>query len=195
MKFFGLLTIGALVGSVSAFSPSKDAGNSAKATAEASRRSFLVGGAAALVGASLLPESASAALGRIPKDSVVQKEMNSFNDLMYNFKDVTLNGLDASKLKEASVPFVEFGERMKKGEVAFVEFIAPNGDVAYATFKPGKDDKEAPKKIRIGQGYPTESKDSWTSPAYVIRSVSNFGVPYKFTVPALAKYSNKRLTS
>ncbi len=36
------------------------------------------------------------------------------------------------------------------------------------------------------------SRDSWSSPDYVIRSVSNFGVPYKFTVPLLAKYNKKK---
>jgi hypothetical protein len=187
MKFTGLLTAAALLGSASAFSANKNVRKGVQAS-EATRRSF-IGGAAALIGASLLPQSASAALGRIPKDSVIQKEMNSFSDLIYMFKDVTLNGLDASKLNEPSVPFIEFGERMKKGEVEFVEFIAPSGNVAYATFKPQKGGKESSEKIRIGEGYPTVSKDSWTSPDYVIRSVSNFGVPYKFTVPALAKFN------
>jgi hypothetical protein len=188
MKTIGFATLSALLGATWAFSVDNGAAQTAQSVD--SRRSFLGGAAAALVGAAVLaPEPASAKLGKIEKDGVVQKEMKSFNDLIYFFKDETLNGIDASKLKELSVPFIEFGERMKKGEVAFVEFIAPNGDVAYVTFKQGPDDKEPPKKIRIGQGYPTESRESWTSPAYVIRSVSNFGVPYKFTVPGLAKYS------
>jgi hypothetical protein len=187
MKITSLLTTAALLGSASAFSVNKNAANVVK-DAEATRRSFLVGGAAALAGASLLPGSASAAaLGKIEKDGVVQKEMQSFSDLIYFFKDVTLNGLKASDIKEPSVSFMEFGTRMKNGEVTFVEFIAPNGDVAYATFK-AKEGEDQPQRIRIGEGYPTESKNSWSSPAYVIRSVSNFGVPYKFTVPALAKY-------
>ena len=80
---------------------------------------------------------------------------------------------------------------MKNNEVAFVEFIAPYGEKAYVTFK-ATDKEPAPKPIRIGQGYPTVSKDSWSSPDYVIRSVSNFGVPYKFTVPMLAKYNQKK---
>ena len=89
--------------------------------------------------------------------------------------------------EEPSVPFIEFGEKMQKGEVEFVEFMAPSGDVAYVTFKAGKGKKKAA-PIRIGQGYPINKKGSWSSPDYVIRAVSNFGVPYKFTVPALAKY-------
>ena len=71
------------------------------------------------------------------------------------------------------------------GEVTFVEFMAPSGDVAYATFKGKKE------RSRIGEGYPINKKGSWSSPDYVIRSVSNFGVPYKFTVPALAKFSTR----
>lgn len=88
--------------------------------------------------------------------------------------------------EEPSVPFIEFGEKMQKGQVEFVEFMAPSGDVAYVTFKAEKGKKKAP--IRIGQGYPINKKGSWSSPDYVIRAVSNFGVPYKFTVPALTKY-------
>ena len=121
------------------------------------------------------------------KDSVVQREINTFNSLIYNFKNSALDGgLDASTLKEPSISFVEFGEAMKKGQVTFVEFMAPSGLVAYATLK-----KNPKKPIRIGQGYPTGAKNSWSSPDFVIRSVSNYGVPYKFTVPALEKYKRK----
>lgn len=117
-------------------------------------------------------------------DSVVQREINSFNCLIYNFKNTALDGgLDASTLNEPSIPFVEFGEAMRDGQVAFVEFMAPSGLVAYVTLK-----KDPKNPIRIGQGYPTGAKNSWSSPDFVIRSVSNYGVPYKFTVPALEKY-------
>ena len=118
-----LLTTAALIGSAGAFSANKQP--------EVSRRNFFGGAVAAVTGATLLvaPSDANAALGKLP-DSAVQREINSFNDLINNFKDTTLNGgLDASKLKEPSVSFLEFGERMKKGGVASVEFMAPNGDV------------------------------------------------------------------
>lgn len=111
--------------------------------------------------------------------------------VLTNHNPPLLDSLDASKIKEPSVPFIEFGEKMINKEVAFVEFIAPFGEVAYVTFKPTEADAN-PKPIRIGQGYPTAGKDSWSSPDYVIRSVSNFGVPYKFTVPLLAKYNKKK---
>ena len=192
MKLFILSSLAALccVASVEAYSF-----NTPKAAkpSDTSRRSLLLGGAA-LAAVSAIPAAPASAANLGDPKTVVGREIRSFNDLIYNFKNTALNGgLDASKLKEPSVPFIEFGERMKNGEVAFVEFMAPNGDVAYATFKPKKgQSKKKQEPIRIGQGYPTTGKDSWSSPDYVIRSVSNFGVPYKFTVPALAKYSTKK---
>jgi hypothetical protein len=114
----------------------------------------------------------------------VGREIDTFISLIYNFKNTDLSGgLDASTLKEESIPFIEFGEKMKDGKVEFVEFMAPSGDVAYATIKGQK------KPIRIGQGYPINKPGSWSSPDYVIRSVSNFKVPYKFTVPGMPKYN------
>jgi len=177
-------------GSVGAFSAN------GKSADVADRRAFLGGTAAALAGAAsvsaLAPPQLADAYNLGDPKSVVGREIQSFNGLIYNFKNTALDGgLDASKLKEPSVPFIEFGERMKNGEVSLVEFYAPNGEVAYATFKPKEGEKGAKEeRIRIGQGYPTESKDSWSSPAFVIRSVSNFGVPYKFVVPMLAKYKS-----
>ena len=194
MKVFAFISIiSTLINSTLAFSVEKPA--------TTDRRSLLLGGAAAIfTGAVSSAEPASAinypaAEGGFKlgdKNSVVGREIRSFNSLVYNFKNSALDGgLDASKLNEPSVSFVEFGEKMKNNEVAFVEFYAPFGEAAYVTFKPSKDDQN-PKPIRIGQGYPTISKDSWSSPDYVIRSVSNFGVPYKFTVPLLAKYNKKK---
>lgn len=152
------------------------------------RRSFLISGAAALMAGTAMTAPASADYRLGDPNSVIGREIQSFNGLIYNFKNTALDGgLDASKIKGDSVPFIEFGEKMKNGEVAFVEFMAPSGEVAYATFK-DKDGKTAA-PIRIGQGYPTGGKNSWSSPDFVIRSVSNFGVPYKFTVPGLKKYS------
>jgi hypothetical protein len=165
------------------------------------RRSLLLGGAAAIVtgvisnaqGASAITYPAAEGGYKLgDTNSVVGREMRSFNSLVYNFKNSALDGgLDASKLNEPSISFVDFGEKMKNGEVTFVEFFAPFGETAYATLK-AKEGESAAKPIRIGQGYPTMAKDSWSSPDYVIRSVSNFGVPYKFTVPLLAKYNKKK---
>jgi hypothetical protein len=136
---------------------------------ETSRRSWLSGGVAALVAG--VPCAASAALG---KGTPVGREIDTFTSLIYNFKNTDLNGgLDASTLKEPSVPFIEFGEKMLKKEVEFVEFMAPSGDIAYVTFKAGKGQKKK-EPIRIGQGYPINKKGSWSSPDYVIRVRSLF---------------------
>jgi hypothetical protein len=151
------------------------------------RRTFLTTAVATMVGSAsstlVIPTEPVSAASLGSKESVIQREINTFNSLIYNFKNTALDGgLDASTLKEPSISFVDFGEAMKKGQVSFVEFMAPNGAVAYATLKKSK------KPIRIGQGYPTGGKNSWSSPDFVIRSVSNYRVPYKFTVPALEKY-------
>eukprot|EP00578_Thalassiosira_sp_NH16_P008339 CAMPEP_0181113574 /NCGR_PEP_ID=MMETSP1071-20121207/20420_1 /TAXON_ID=35127 /ORGANISM="Thalassiosira sp., Strain NH16" /LENGTH=192 /DNA_ID=CAMNT_0023197621 /DNA_START=32 /DNA_END=610 /DNA_ORIENTATION=+ len=186
-----LLTLAAVLFSPSsAFSASEGGGKTSKIS---SRRSVLIGGAASILAGVVVgsPSSASAGTYKLgDKSSVVGREIRSFEGLIYSFKNTALDGgLDASKIKEPSVPFIEFGEKMKNGEVAFVEFFAPSGEVAYATFKDPKSGKEAD-PIRIGQGYPTGGKNSWSSPDYVIRSVSNYGVPYKFTVPMLANYNS-----
>lgn len=178
------------------------------------RRSFLTEaattafGAATIATASLTtPTVASAAYRLGDPNSVVGREIRSFNALVQEFQNTALDGgLDASKIEGLSMPFLEFGEYMKKGQVAEVEFMAPSGAEAYVTLKtksgkvlpppkPGTKPKSSENNgkypagipIRIGQGYPTGGKNSWSSPDYVIRSVSNFGVPYKFTVPALKK--------
>jgi hypothetical protein len=111
----------------------------------------------------------------------------AFNGLIFNYRGSGFNGLDASTLQEPSVPFVEFGSRLQRGEVDHVEFYAPDGDVAYVTFrKDGADTTEPP--IRIGEGYPIEQHDGYSSPAFVIRALKNYNVPYKFIVPGLDAY-------
>lgn len=114
--------------------------------------------------------------------------LTPFNGLAFQYRGNSKNGLDASTLNEPSIPYVDFLEKLDKGEVEFVEFMAPNGDAAYATFKPQEgENKEAP--IRIGEGYPIEDPEGWSSPAFVVKSVKKKGVPYKFTVPELARYN------
>mmetsp|Transcript_33792 Transcript_33792/g.38470 ORF Transcript_33792/g.38470 Transcript_33792/m.38470 type:complete len:177 (+) Transcript_33792:34-564(+) len=115
-------------------------------------------------------------------------KVDPFNGLMFNYKNNKFNGLDASDLKEPSVPFLEFGERLKKGEVALVKFYAPDGDRAYVTFKSSEGGEEKP--IRIGEGFPIEQHDGYSSPSFVVRALQNYNVPYKFVVPGLEKYKN-----
>mmetsp|Transcript_27192 Transcript_27192/g.31266 ORF Transcript_27192/g.31266 Transcript_27192/m.31266 type:complete len:218 (-) Transcript_27192:76-729(-) len=118
-------------------------------------------------------------------------------------------GLDASLLDEPSISYKDFLDKLTKGEVVFVEFLAPDGDVAYATVKVveetttvtkgevGKDGEEGQpittttsttveKKLRIGEGYPIELRDGISSPLFCIKAVKAANVPYKFTVKGLS---------
>jgi len=144
-----------------------------------SRRETIFSGVA--FSAAFLTSSTSPA---VAQDEI---EWTPFNGLIYNYRGSDSNGgLDASDLNEPSIPFQEFLDKMSANQVDFVEFIAPNGDAAYATIK-GEDGNSLP-PIRIGQGYPIEIADSWSSPTFVVRICQNKKVPYKFTLPALAAY-------
>lgn len=105
-------------------------------------------------------------------------KLTPFNGLAFQYKGSDNGGLDASTLNEPSVPYAEFLARMDKDEVEFVEFLAPNGDAAYVTFKP-KEGESKEKPIRIGEGYPIEDPKGWSSPAFVVKSVEKKKVPYK----------------
>ena len=79
-------------------------------------------------------------------------------------------------LDEPSIDYADFITLLNDGYVKFVEFLAPNGDKAYATIvlasKDDKDKKDAETmRIRIGRGYPTEDPEGWSSPSFVIRTV------------------------
>ena len=103
--------------------------------------------------------AASSAVVTLPLTSVAVDDdltrggvpLTPFNGLAFQYRGNSNNGLDASTLDEPSIPYAEFLERMDKGEVTFVEFMAPNGDRAYATLKPAEGESN-PKTIRIGEG-------------------------------------------
>lgn len=85
--------------------------------------------------------------------------LTPFNGLAFQYRGGNLNtGLDASTLTEPSIPYMEFLDRLEKGQVEFVEFMAPNGDAAYVTFK-AQEGESNPKPIRIGEGYPIEDPE------------------------------------
>jgi len=136
-----------------------------------------------------------------------------------NAEQVLGRGLDASLLDEASISYKDFLGKLTKGEVVFVEFMAPDGDAAYATLKfveetvsteivaasgEGSEEGKQPitttsttsttveKKLRIGEGYPIELRDGISSPLFAIKAVKNAGVPYKFTVKGMEKYSSSQ---
>jgi hypothetical protein len=116
-------------------------------------------------------------------------QVTPFNSLMFQYRGSDYPGLRAEDLDEPSISYGEFMDSLKSGRVSFVEFRAPDGDAAYATLQ-GRD---AP--IRIGEGYPVEQHDGYSSPAFAIRAVQNAGVPYKFVVPGLAKYASASTTT
>jgi hypothetical protein len=80
------------------------------------RRAFCIGAVtSAVFGPVIAANAKSTGLGN--KDSVVEREKNTFAALINEFKNTDkLGGLDAKTLNEPSIPFLEFGEKMKKGE-------------------------------------------------------------------------------
>jgi hypothetical protein len=177
----------ALLARANAFSPishGASSRHSMELSATDNRRSFLQASGVTL--ASILTLAQPALAEQIP-ETRQGIEVNSFNGLAFNYRGGDFGGSDASELNEPSVPYADFIQRLKEGKVEFVEFMAPDGDAAYATFKATEGgSKSAP--IRIGEGYPVEQHDGYSSPAFAIRAVKNAGVSYKFTVPALTKY-------
>ena len=177
----------------------------------AARRSVLV----TLPAASLFGMGQAVALADTGAE-VRGTAVTPFNGLAFQYRGSDFAGLKASDIDEPSVSYNEFMQRLKAGEVKFVEFLAPDGDKAYATFldKDGKPQQP----IRIGEGkhkdcangvgkspsdfgisnyscfclgYPIEQHDGYSSPAFAIRAVKNANVPYRFSVPALAKVGKK----
>ena len=44
------------------------------------------------------------------------------------------------------------------------------------------------KSVRIGEGWPVEISNSWSSPTWVVRILQNEGVPYAFNFDLEKKY-------
>jgi hypothetical protein len=149
-------------------------------SATSGRRAFLAGGAAMAFGV------ADAAVAEQAPEYRQGIKVDAFNGLIFNYRGSDFGGLDAASLNEPSVSYAEFNQKLKAGEVEFVEFMAPDGDAAYVTFKSQEGSSKA-SPLRIGEGYPIEQHDGYSSPMFCVRAVKNAGVPYKFTVPALAK--------
>lgn len=137
------------------------------------RRQVLLGSVATAL---LMGQNAVADTGAEVRGTPV----NAFNGLIFQYRGNDFPGLRAADIDEPSISYADFVAKLKAGEVTAVEFLAPDGDVAYATLGGNK-------KIRIGEGYPIEQHDGYSSPAFAIRTVKNAGVPYKFIVPALSQ--------
>lgn len=152
--------------------------------ADISRREALWNGAISVFGITSFAAEAMAEDDDKTRGGV---ELTPFNGLTFNYRGNEFSGLNASTLDEPSIPYKEFLQKLEVGEVEFVEFLAPDGDIAYATLKPAEGGEKL-KPIRIGEGYPIEQHDGWSSPAFAVKSVAKKGVPYKFTVPGLSAY-------
>jgi hypothetical protein len=150
------------------------------------RRSFFFTASALFTSAVVLPSlEAKADTGA----EVRGTKLTPLNGLAFQYRGTEYGGLTSAEINEPSISYAEFMNKLKAGEVELVEFLAPDGDTAYATFKPKAGaGKESP--IRIGEGYPVEQHDGWSSPAFAVRAVKNAGVTYKFTVPALQAYKS-----
>mmetsp|Transcript_3485 Transcript_3485/g.4632 ORF Transcript_3485/g.4632 Transcript_3485/m.4632 type:complete len:216 (+) Transcript_3485:74-721(+) len=175
----------------SSFSAESDAALSTTKTFTASRRETLVAAGTGMMSAALVLVGADgnnivpAAYAADTGAEVRGIAITPLNGLAFQYRESESAGqgfLKASDLNEPSISYGDFVAKMKEGQVDFVEFLAPDGNVAYASMK------GAAKPIRIGEGYPVEQHDGWSSPAFAVRTVKNCGVPYKFTVPALSAY-------
>jgi len=146
------------------------------------------GAIAALLVLGGMSSSATPAYAAVEEAAEIRgTKLTPFNSLTFNYRGNDFPGLDANTIHGPSVSYKEFLERLSAGEVEYVEFLAPDGDEAYVTFK-AKEGEGKPAPIQIGEGFPVEQHDGWSSPAFAIRSVKEKGVPYKFVVPGLDKY-------
>ncbi|CAM9674107.1 unnamed protein product [Discosporangium mesarthrocarpum] len=110
---------------------------------------------------------------------------NPLNSICMGFGCGEYRGLDYSgapaPTDEESIPFTVFLDVLNKGGVEKVEFFS-GGDKAYAFLRPtsGPANGAASKRIRIGEGWPEEKGNSWSSPLWVVRALNDRSVPYKF---------------
>lgn len=76
---------------------------------------------------------------------------------------------------EESITFKTFLDSLDKGVVAKVDFLS-GGDKAYAFLKPAGGGSGEPTRIRIGEGYPDEQTNGWSSPLWVVRALNDRNV-------------------
>ncbi|GAB0496536.1 hypothetical protein MMPV_007849 [Pyropia vietnamensis] len=70
-----------------------------------------------------------------------------------------------------SLPYVDFLDAVARGEVVRVDFYDA-GNVALAVVA------GAPAPVRLGEGYPIDVDDGWSSPLWCMRVLADRGVPY-----------------
>ncbi|CAM9964017.1 unnamed protein product [Ectocarpus sp. 8 AP-2014] len=106
---------------------------------------------------------------------------NPFTSICMGFGCGEFQGLDypgaPAPTDEDSITFKSFLQSLDKGLVTKVDFLA-GGDKAYAFVKP--DAAGEATRIRVGEGYPDEQGNSWSSPLWVVRALNDRNVPYHF---------------
>lgn len=143
------------------------------------------------VATSAIPPASSTDAASTTSTEIRGIKLTPMNSLTFNYRGGDFSGLDGSTLllkDQPTISYQEFLEKLSNDEILCVEFLAPNGDEAYVTLKAKGGDKATSSPLRIGDGYPIERNDGWSSPAFTIRSLKDRGVPYKFILPALEKY-------
>lgn len=73
---------------------------------------------------------------------------------------------------EDSITFKSFLESLDKGLIAKVDFAA-GGNKAYAFVKPSGGGEGEPTRIRVGEGYPDDQGNGWSSPLWVVRALND----------------------
>jgi len=84
-----------------------------------------------------------------------------------------------------SITYQDFLKAIKEKRVTGVVFQPPSGDEAYAIVDG--------KSIRVGEGWPVEVSNSWSSPTWVVRILENEDIPYawNFNLKAKGSYKDK----
>ena len=99
------------------------------------------------------------------------------------YQGTDFNGLPAAAAPDGAMPYPDFLAALKDKKVEGVVFQPPMGDVAFAIIDG--------KSVRIGEGWPVEVSNSWSSPTWVVRILQNEGVPYAWNFDLKAKNSYK----
>lgn len=133
-----------------------------------SRRSLFAAAAASL-SPRLLPARAD-----VPTDP--------FNSMCLGFGCNSVQGVDRisgapKPTDEDSIAWLDFLKALDDNRVARVDFVDVTMRKAYAVLKDGQ---QGTTVILIGEGYPIEVGNSWSSTAFVARILQNRGIGYTF---------------
>eukprot|EP00965_Chrysotila_dentata_P206512 6183577-Pleurochrysis_carterae.AAC.1 len=104
------------------------------------------------------------------RPAVAETSMGVFGATCAGFGCNSYGGTDFNGLEgapEGSLPYSEFLALIKEKRIQSVEFIPPSGDEAYAYVLDASGN--GVKRVRIGDGWPIEMANGWSSPTWVVR--------------------------